>query len=91
MLTTSLCVPFSIKRAQASLTEKTISASASKKATAPIAAKAQEQKSRWREGELLIRFSEHVPVSKMNALLRANGAQWAGRRCLHRAPVKAFI
>jgi hypothetical protein len=37
------------------------------------------QKARWRDGELLVHFKEHAPASKLNALLRANGAQWNGR------------
>jgi subtilisin family serine protease len=37
------------------------------------------QKASWREGELLVRFREHAPAAKMNALLRSNGARWNGQ------------
>jgi YD repeat-containing protein len=37
------------------------------------------QKARWRDSELLVRFREHAPVSKLNQLLRTNGAQWNGQ------------
>jgi YD repeat-containing protein len=37
------------------------------------------QKARWRDSELLVRFHEHAPVSKLNQLLRTIGAQWNGQ------------
>jgi thermitase len=45
----------------------------------PLKANQVEQKARWRDGELLVRFHEHAPVSKLNQLIRANGAQWNGQ------------
>ena len=78
-LTVSLFAPFAIRRVEAVPAAKTINVSASKKASAPVTAKAQEQKARWRDGELLVHFREHAPSSKLNALLRANGAQWNGQ------------
>jgi YD repeat-containing protein len=37
------------------------------------------QSTRWRDSELLVHFREHAPVSKLNQLLRTNGAQWNGQ------------
>jgi YD repeat-containing protein len=75
VLTLSLCAPFALRRAGAAAADNPIS----KKPATPVATRAGAPSSRWREGELLVRFREHVPVSKMNALLKANGAQWAGQ------------
>jgi YD repeat-containing protein len=80
-LAISLFAPFAIKRVEAIPADKTIRQPAGKKASTPPAVKAQidEKKSRWRAGELLVRFREHAPVSKLNQLLRTNGAQWNGQ------------
>jgi YD repeat-containing protein len=80
-LAVSLFAPFAIKRVEAIPADKTIRQPAGKKASTTPAVKAQidEKKSRWRDGELLVRFREHAPVSKLNQLLRTNGAQWNGQ------------
>jgi subtilisin family serine protease len=84
-LAISLLAPFALKQVEAISTNKTSNVSASKTATSPVKApaplgtKPQEQKSRWREGELLVRFRDNTPAQRMNALLRANGAQWNGQ------------
>jgi subtilisin family serine protease len=78
-LNISLFAPFAIKPAQAMLSGKTKSVPATIKGTIPATTKAQETMSRWRDRELLVRFREHAPISKINALLRAQGAQWNGQ------------
>jgi len=75
----SIFAPFSIKRVEAVSLAKTITGSTIENPPSTIAAKAQETRSRWRESEILVHFRERAPISKMNALLRANGAQWKGR------------
>jgi YD repeat-containing protein len=45
----------------------------------PLKANQTSQKARWRDGELLMHFREHAPISKLNQLLTANGAQWNGQ------------
>lgn len=45
----------------------------------PPKANQTEQKARWRDGEILVRFREHAPVSKLNQLLSKSGAQWNGQ------------
>jgi YD repeat-containing protein len=84
-LAISLFAPFAIKRVEAVSAERLSDVSARKsainsvKASAPVVAKQQEQKVGRREGELLVRFREHAPAQKMNALLRSNSAQWNGQ------------
>jgi YD repeat-containing protein len=78
-LAISLFSPFAIKRVEAATADKPVDQSAIKKAVPPPATKAQEQKSRWREGEILVRFRDNAPAQKLNDLLRANGAQWNGQ------------
>lgn len=78
-LAISLCAPLAIVPVRATIMDKTMTEAAMEKASRPAPGKAQAHESRWREGELLVRFRERAPVSKMNALLRANGAEWNGR------------
>ena len=55
------------------------SAPAAKTKNVPRTTNQTTQKARWRDSEILVRFHEHAPVSKLNQLLRTNGAQWNGQ------------
>ncbi|MDT4896290.1 MAG: hypothetical protein QOH25_1367, partial [Acidobacteriota bacterium] len=37
------------------------------------------QETRWRVGEVLVRFKQHAPLSKISALLKQSGAHWNGQ------------
>ncbi|HEX8709073.1 MAG TPA: S8 family serine peptidase, partial [Pyrinomonadaceae bacterium] len=78
-LASSLFAPFAVKRVEAAPAAQGLTVPLNRNAPAPAVARLAQQAASWREGELLIRFQEHAPVSKMNQLLRANGAQWNGR------------
>jgi hypothetical protein len=74
-LAVSLCAPFAPGRVEAA----TAGGRIRRKVLAPVAAKADEQKSRWRDGELLVRFSQEASSSDVESLLLANGAHRMGR------------